>query len=129
MKYFRLFMLLLILRPCPACFASAVVAEIAPTEAVTSFSANVAQDDCKCPHEHDHESQNTPDQPKCPCCSPDFSPATLTPPVGPSPSESDIGMFEAAHEVDAAQPTIARNAEKTRRSFRDRDATSLPLRI
>jgi len=129
MRLFRLFMLLLILRPCPACLASEVAAEIAPPEADHAHSAELAHDDCECPHGHDHNSQKAPDQPKCPCCSPDYWPAKLNPSVSPPRDAAAAGMLPAACDIDVTHPTIARIAKTTREALPDREGTSLPLLI
>ncbi len=133
MKFFRLFMLLLILRPCPACLAKEVVGEIAAPQAAHLFSANANQDTCECPcphrHGHDRKPQQSPDQPTCPCCSPDYWPATLTSSISSPHDGSDAGTLPIGWEVDATQSTFAITVETTREALPDRNEMSLPLLI
>jgi hypothetical protein len=133
MKFFRLFMLLLILRPCPACLAKEVVEEIAAPQAAYLFSANTSHDFCECPcphgHGHDRKPQQTPSQPTCPCCSPDYWPATLTSSISPSQDGSDAGTLSIEWEVDVTQSTFAKTIEKSLEALPDRNDMSLPLLI
>ena len=133
MKYFRLFLLLLILRPCPACLANEVVAEIVAPQAVDALSANAIHDFCECPcpnsHGHDRKPQQTPDQPTCPCCSPDYWPATLTSSLSPPQDGSDAGTLSIGWEVDVTQSTFAKTIATTREALPDRNDMSLPLLI
>ncbi len=82
------------------------------------------------PHGHDHNSQKAPDQPKCPCCSPDYWPAKAES-FGRvhHRDAAAAGMLQAACDIDVAHPTIARIAETTREALPDREGTSLPLLI
>ena len=133
MKFFRLFMLLLILRPCPACLANEVVGEIVATQAVEAMSANAIHDvsECPCPHGHrqGHKPQPSPDLPECPCCSPNHWPAKLTLPVIPPHRVMDAGILLVACDVDFTRSTFAKAIEKTRQSLPDRNDMSLPLLI
>ena len=133
MKYFRLFLLLLILRPCPACLANEVVTEIVAPQAAEVFSATAIHNvpECPCPHSHghNHEPQKLPDQPTCPCCSADYGPARLTPSLSSPHDGNDAGTLIVLREVDVIPSIFAKAAETVCESLPDRSEITLPLLI
>tara|TARA_R110002096_G_scaffold105707_1_gene232523 strand:- start:1797 stop:2198 length:402 start_codon:yes stop_codon:yes gene_type:complete len=133
MKFFRLFMLLLILRPCPACLAHEVVVEIATPQAVETLSANAIQDlcNCPCPHRqgHDHAPQQSPAQHTCPCCFNNYWAARVTSAFSLPRNGADEGTLLGFQEVDITQSTFRKAIETTRIALPDRNEISLPLLI
>ncbi len=133
MKFFRLFMLLLILRPCPACLANEVVADLAAPQAVETLTANAIQDVCNCPcphrHGHDHSPQQSPAQQTCPCCLADFWTARVTSAFSLPRNGADEGTLLGFQEVDITQSTFRKTIETTRIALPDRNEISLPLLI
>lgn len=129
MKFLRLILLLVILRPCPACLANEVVAEIATPQAVETVSGHATHDDCQCPHEHGDDSQGVPKHQHCPCCSLVSSPARVTPPVTAPRSGNDTGASQVADKLHAPQLNVAAYAETSRKVLPDRNQLSLPLLI
>ncbi|TWU09288.1 hypothetical protein CA54_45280 [Symmachiella macrocystis] len=131
MKFFHLLMLLLILRPCPACLANEVVAEIVTPQAVGTLSPHTIQDVCKCPRPHrrghHHAPQQSPAQHSCPCCFTNIWAARVTSTFSLPRNGAEEGTLLGFQEVDSTQLTFRTIIETTRVALPNRDEISLPL--
>ncbi len=133
MKYFRLCLLLFLLRPCPACVAGEVVDGITALQtenvAIVGISDEVCQFGCPHRHEHDHPSHKTSDQTGCPCCAPDFYPVQLSVPVSAPDSRSFDGILSTVADVGFTRSIRERPPEPSPNPLPDRADLSLPLLI